>query len=54
MVEVLPSVSDDIRERGRGMTSMVSEKPTLGRTPGALPRRRGEAVNDVGAAYDID
>ena len=54
IVDVLPSVSEEISERGRGITSMVSEKPTLGRIPGALPRRRGEALGDVGAAYDID
>lgn len=54
MVDVLPSVSDEMSERGRGITSIVSEKPTLGRTPGALPRRRGEALGEVGAAYDID
>lgn len=47
IVEVLPSVSDDINDNGRGITSTVSEKPTLGRTPGALPRRRGDAVGDL-------
>lgn len=43
IVELLPSVSDEIKDKGRGMTSTVSEKPTRGRTPGALSRRtRGE------------
>jgi hypothetical protein len=45
IVELLPSVSDEIMDNGRGMTSTVSEKPTRGRTPGALSRRsRGEEV----------
>jgi hypothetical protein len=47
-VELLPSVSDEIKDNGRGMTSTVSEKPTRGRTPGALSRRtRGEEVVDL-------
>jgi hypothetical protein len=32
-VDVLPSVSEEIMERGRGITSTVSEKPTRGRLP---------------------
>ena len=48
IVELLPSVSDEIMDNGRGMTSTVSEKPTRGRPPGALSRRRrGEEVRDL-------
>ena len=48
MVELLPSVSDEIIDSGRGMTSTISEKPTRGRPPGALSRRRrGEDVIDL-------
>lgn len=39
---MLPSVSEEIIESGRGMTSTVSEKPTRGRVPVALARRRGD------------
>ena len=48
IVELLPSVSDEIMDSGRGMTSTVSEKPTRARTPGALSRRgRGEEATDL-------
>jgi hypothetical protein len=42
MVEQLPSVSEDINESGRGIISTRSAKPTRGRGPGLLSRRRGE------------
>lgn len=47
MVELLPSVSDEIMDNGRGITSTVSEKPTRGRPPGALSRRRRGEVTDL-------
>lgn len=48
IVELLPSVSDEIKDKGRGMTSTVSEKPTRGRTPGALSRRTcGEVAPEL-------
>jgi len=53
IVELLPSVSDEIIDRGRGITSTCSENPTRGRTPGALSRRRGED-GGVLTMFDID
>ncbi len=55
IVEVLPSVSEEIRDSGLGMTSTRSENPTRGRTPGALSRRRrGELVIGSAAELDVD
>ena len=53
MVEVLHSVSDEIIDRGLGMTSTRSANPTRGRKPGALSLRLGEAGGDR-AISDID
>lgn len=53
MVELLPSVSEEIIESGRGMTSTCSENPTLGRTPGALPLLLG-LDGGVRTMLDID
>lgn len=44
-VEVLPSVSDEIKDSGRGISETVSEKATRGfvKAPGSDSRRPGEA-----------
>lgn len=46
IVEVLPSVSEEISERGLGITSIFSANSTLGRGPVALSRCRGDAGGD--------
>lgn len=49
-VDRLLEVSDDIVDRGRGMNSTVSEKPTLGRDdPSAEEERRPPA--DAGDSW---
>jgi hypothetical protein len=42
IVDVLPSVSEEIIDNGRGITSIVSENPTRVRVPVAQARRCGE------------
>lgn len=55
IVELLPSVSEEIKDNGRGMKSTRSEKPTRGRTPGALSRRRRMGVVvDSGVSFNMD
>lgn len=51
---MLPSVSEEIIESGRGITSTVSENPTRGRVPEALARRRGEVGGVLPYRPDID
>jgi hypothetical protein len=54
IVDVLPSVSEEIIDNGRGITSIVSENPTRVRVPVAQARRCGEVGGVLLCRLEID